>query len=792
MNGDKLLCQVNQTQMDYEKQKTIHQMFEEQVVKSKHRIAAVYHEESITYQELNEKANQVARVLRNLSIAPNRIVGLMVNRSLNMLIGMMGILKAGGCYLPIDPKFPATRIHHMLKDSKTTVLLTENVLANDIECMREFDGTIVCMDEDIYQGDRSNLDSINQGSDLAYVIYTSGSTGLPKGVMLNHRGVHNFILGMRDKIRFREDKKIVSLTTISFDIFVLESLLPLTMGMEIVIANPMTFAQDMEKKRVQMLQTTPSTLQLIINDERNHIYLDSLTDIMVGGEAFPPRLLKTLQSMTHANIYNMYGPTETTVWSMVKEVTHTNVITVGYPIANTQIYLLNEEGQPVSIGEEGEICIAGDGLALGYLNRPELTNERFVKVKSIPGSIMYRTGDLGRWLEDGEMEFLGRVDSQVKIRGFRIELGEIETQLQKVSSIHECVVCAKQNEDGDKFLVAYYVSKKYLVVSDLIAYLKTVLPEYEVPGIYMKIDEIPLTPNGKINRLALPDPILKRPNLNTEYVEPRTKRERQIASMWRQLLGYDTVGIQDNFFDLGGNSILVSQLHVELEKQYQVNFDIAELFLHNTITQQCYFIENQTQLAGSLLLKVLRLPEHFLADGIGSRTLEYSSVTLHESICRRLSEFAKYSQVAKETVYLTIFIFLLYNQTMQQQLEVLCQSKEATFRRIITDVSGYSDLQELCRCVNEKLNASSDFMTREELQSYNFEDANATILSFSYEAEQRQEEVLLYELKLEISKNDLDYTATLWFDRKHLNTKEIDELLNQYLQLLTTVAKTIE
>lgn len=792
MKYGKLLAQINNTEITYEKQKTIHQLFEEQVYSDGNRIAAVYHNEKITYGQLNKKANQLAGLLRDSGAKPNTIIGLMVNRSLDMLIGMIAILKAGGCYLPIDPKFPTSRINHMLTDSGTKILLTQHSVQYIGMQADDYASQVIYLDDDIYHGSTKNLNNVNQSSDLAYVIYTSGSTGTPKGVMIEHLGVHNFILGMLDKIRFEKEKKIVSLTTISFDIFVLESLLPVTMGMEIVIANPMTFAQDMKDNRVQMLQTTPSTMQLILNDEKNYIYLDSLTDIMLGGEAFPQRLLNKLKEVTNARIFNMYGPTETTVWSMIKELTDTDFITVGFPIANTQIYLIDEEQNIMSVGQEGEICIGGDGLSRGYLNRTELTKERFIENKMFTNAIMYRTGDLGKWLENGEVEFLGRIDSQVKIRGFRIELGEIEAALQKLPKITDCVVAAKTDEDGNKYLVAYYVSEQYFIVSELISHLKTILPEYEVPGVYMKIDEVPLTPNGKINRLALPAPKLKRPNLSTEYIMPKTEKEIKIAVIWKMMLGYDTVGIKDNFFDLGGNSILVSKLHVELEKNYNIKFDIAELFIHNTISSQCLLLEKNTRKEDSQW-NGIHLPEEYYKSGINCLLVAEVHAVMNELEQKKLVSFAKTLSITPEIVYLSLFMFLLSDRAAENEIEILCKKDASPDYNILRlDVSLFSDLQELCKKISEDYSHPSKTVKAESIKTLVFKDEYTAIAGYCYNHTEDCDDISKNEMVLEILETESETTVKMIFNSKKLNRKKISEFLNDYLQLIEAVTSELE
>jgi len=784
-----MFAKINATDKIYETQKTIQQLFEEQVECNENAIAAIYRSESITYKRLNEKANQLARLLRENGIKPNIIVGLLVNRSIDMLVGMLGILKAGGCYLPVDPKFPVSRIEYMLQDSGALTLLTQHVVKH----VNDYVGKTIYLDDDIYKGASDNLVHVNSSCDLAYVIYTSGSSGKPKGVMLEHQNVHNFILGISDLIEFSTEKKLISLTTISFDIFVLESLLPLVIGMVIVIADPMTFANDLKDERVQMLQTTPSTMRLIINDERNHKYLDSLTDIMLGGEVFPSQLLLQLKQLTKARIYNMYGPTETTVWSMVKNLSDTDEITIGLPIANTQIYLVDEKYEILPIGKVGEICIAGDGVARGYLYRPELTEERFIVNKLFPGIRMYRTGDLGKFLDNGEVEFLGRIDSQVKIRGFRIELGEIETTLLKLPEVLDCVVSAKLNDRGENYLVAYYVSEQSLVISDIIAYLKTILPMYMIPGFYIKIDKIPLTPNGKINRLALPEPKLKRPNLNTEYIEPKTEKEIQIANIWKRVCNYNHIGIFDDFFDLGGNSILVSQLHIELENVFNIKIDIAELFMNTTIIKQCRLLETQKEEIQYKKLNPIQFQTRFYTPGISCLLVSEIQASVNPTIKSKLKNFSNLTNVDLKSVYLAIYMFLLSNQANKSEIEVLCkQTDKPNYKLIKQDVSVNSDLSELCKLVSEKLTNEAEVIPIDELKRFICDNEYSLIPTFIWEDENEYYRIIENEFLLKLTEEDASIRVSLTFNGNKIKETEISRLLTNYLKVIELVVLEVE
>ncbi len=579
-----LLLDFNNTKAEYLHIKTIHKLFEEQAEKNPDKVAVLQGEAILTYKQLNDKANQLAAVLQHRGVAPDSIVGMIVKRRPEMLVAMLGILKAGGAYLPIDPDYPADRIKYMLQDSNARLLLTSSGLENIVDCELDkliIDEALNC--ENICFKPLTAANAIN----LAYIIYTSGSTGKPKGVMIEHNSIINFIKGITDIIDFNASS-ILCLTSITFDIMGLETLLPLTKGLKIVIADEETQKDQarisgiIEKEEITMLQATPSRIQMLMNGPEGITSLNKLNTIMVGGEALSEALLFELQKHTNAKIYNMYGHTETTIWSTVKELTTEQKITIGKPIANTQIYILDKNNMLQAVGIPGELCIAGHGLARGYLNRPELEDEKFVQNPFETGAMMYRTGDLARWLPNGDIEFLGRIDNQVKIRGYRIELGEIEKRLLLHHFVSEAVVIAKVDNSGVAYLCSYTVGEKELTGSELREHVSKTLPDYMIPSYFVKLDRIPLTPNGKVDRKSLPEPDANAVS-GTEYQAPVSELEKKLAVIWQIVLGVEQIGINDNFFELGGHSLKAIKA-VNMIKQ-QLNYDIGlkDIFQHGTI-----------------------------------------------------------------------------------------------------------------------------------------------------------------------------------------------------------------
>lgn len=588
---NKLLIGFNQTEVYYEA-KTVSDLFEDQVIKSPSDIAIVFGDQELTYCELNERANQLARYIRSQGMTRNSIVGLMVNRSLEMVIGILGILKAGAAYLPMDPGYPSERIFYMLNQSHTSLTLTDRDnpdISTNGEC--EFIN-ISLSNTIIYASDNTNLDKDNKANteDLAYVLFTSGSTGKPKGVMVHHRALCNLINGVARSLNF-ESQTIVSLTTISFDIFFSDTILPLTQGMKVIIANeeeqtiPKYLFDLIVKHQVKVLQATPSRMKLILSEVQGRECLKDLSHLLITGEGFPAPLLPQLKSVTQAEIYNLYGPTETTVWSTIKNVTQSGKITIGKPIANTQIYILDEHLSPVAMGSVGEIFIAGDGVSLGYLHNPQLTKESFLANPYMPGQTMYRTGDLGRWLKDGEIECLGRNDNQVKIRGFRIETEEIEACLLAHIAIKEAIVTVRVDKAGKKNLCAYLTGDTRTSNESLRSHLLKSLPNYMVPAWFIWLNAIPLTPNGKIDRRALPEPSERDFGQSTHaYFAPRTDLEWKLARLWAEALEVERVGIDDNIFVLGGDSLTILEI-MSGALSYEWKINAQDFYERPTIRQ---------------------------------------------------------------------------------------------------------------------------------------------------------------------------------------------------------------
>lgn len=599
---NKILYTFNDTKADYPKDKTIAQLFEEQVEKTPDNIALVFGNEQLTYRELNERANSLAYYLRSKGIKRNDIIGIMVNRSLEMIVSILAVLKSGACYIPIDPEYPQDRIEYMLDNSNSKILLTFEKLKDKVN----FDNKLfVELSNELYNSNKSNLENINEPDDLAYIIYTSGSTGKPKGVMLSHKNVNNFITGMTNTINFSNNKTIVSVTTISFDIFVLESLLPLQKGLKIVIANEdeqmnaSLFNKLCTENDVNIIQTTPSRFQFLISNPNELNYLNNITDILVGGESFPKTLLAQLQSISKANIYNVYGPTETTVWSTVKNLTTASAITIGKPISNTTCYILDKNKNILPVFTPGDLYIGGDGVSSGYYNNKSLTAEKFINNKYAKETI-YNTGDLAYFNDMGELVHLGRNDFQVKVNGHRIELEEIENQIISLDKIDNCIVTKNSSSENHEFLCAYYISSSDVDINNIRNCLTKVLPIYMVPQYFVKLDKIPYTPNGKIDRKKLPMPNIE--VKNKEIVLPRNDTDKILIDLLKELINVQNISIEDSFFELGGDSLTAINLCTKIYSKFNVQIFVKDILETPIIKDLSDLIANRENLSNNIKL----------------------------------------------------------------------------------------------------------------------------------------------------------------------------------------------
>ena len=609
-----LLFEWNNTQSNFPQDKCIHELFEAQEELTPDATAVVFKNEYLTYRELNKKANNLASYLQKISVNPEVLVGIYVERSLEMMVGLLGILKAGGAYVPLDPAYPPERLEFMLEDAKISVLLTQKKL---LETLPKNSAYIVCLDAD-WEGISScgePVVGLQNSSNLAYVIYTSGSTGKPKGVQISHASAVNFLSSMRQQLAIADRDVWLAVTSLSFDIAALELFLPITTGSRLVVAsrevasNGEKLLETLTNSGATVMQATPASWKMLLAAGWQG---NNQLKILCGGEALPRHLANQLL-LRCASVWNLYGPTETTIWSTLYQVDRKDEsVSIGRPIANTQIFILDRYLMPVPVGVFGELHIGGAGLSRGYLNRPELTAEKFIPNPFAEGGLhasfilhpssfilserLYKTGDLARYLPDGNIEFMGRSDHQVKVRGFRIELGEIEAVLSQYPAVREAIALVREDNPGDKRLVAYIVANSELrgghgdtdpthseFINHLRVFLKQKLPQYMMPSAFVLLEAMPLTPNGKIDRRSLRAPDTNTAEFESNFTGSRTPDEQLIAEIWAEVLGLERVGIHDNFFELGGHSLLATQAIARLREAFKIELPLRVLFESPTV-----------------------------------------------------------------------------------------------------------------------------------------------------------------------------------------------------------------
>ena len=605
----KWLLNLNNTEKKYQSTKTIQYFIEQQVKKNPDKTAIISNNISLTYDELNKKANSLAHYLRSIGVKPNTFVGILQKRSVEMIVSLLAVLKAGAAYLPLDSSYPKDRISYMLENSETQVVLTNESISNIIENTTVKKINIDFNNPELFNNSFENPENINKSTDIAYIIYTSGSTGKPKGVKLKHRNINNFILGMTDKINFNQEKTIVSVTTICFDIFVLESWLPLQKGLTIVLANEkeqnsQELLNDLcIKYQVNMIQTTPSRMKKLTANIEYCTYFKYITDVLVGGESFPETLLTHLKKISHKNkskIYNVYGPTETAVWSTVKNLSNTSIINIGKPISNTSCYILDQfTHKLLPKGTAGNLFIGGDGVCAGYHKRDDLNNTVFIKNTYNPKETIYNTNDLAKFTPSGEIIHLGRADFQVKIRGYRIEIGEIENRILAYPYITDTTVIAQNSN----FLICYYVSSKDIIISKLVSFLLEELPTYMIPVYFVKMNKLPLTPNGKIDRKSLPSVKLDE---KEKIVIANTPTEKLLEKNILKILNNNlkNVDINTPFISLGLDSLSIVQLQSMLLGE-KLNLTTQTFYKYPTIASLAKYIDTNDSIAQETSFQLL-------------------------------------------------------------------------------------------------------------------------------------------------------------------------------------------
>jgi amino acid adenylation domain-containing protein len=613
-----ILVRWNATERPYPREACLHELIEAQVERTPDAVAVRHGGTALTYGQLNRRANQVAHRLRKLGVGPDMLVGVCMSRSLELVVGLLGVLKAGGAYVPLDPAHPRDRQAFLLADSGASLLLTQTSLAPTLPTHRV---PVVCLDAEWHgisgeseEGPSSRVTARHP----MYVLYTSGSTGQPKGVTVEHRSVVNYLTWVNRVLITGGARYLPAVTSLTFDASLKQLFAPLLRGDEVwilsdaVASDPVALLDALAGRRGAGLNCVPSLwMAMLAAIERGDRALPngSLTTLLLGGEAVPEEMLRrSLKVLPELEIWNLYGPTEATANATATRIRPGEAVTIGQPIANSQTYVLDARGEPVPVGVPGELYIGGNGLARGYLNRPDLTAERFVPnpFGERSGERLYRTGDRVRWLSEGVIEFLGRVDDQVKIRGYRIELGEVEAVVAEHPGVAETVVILREDEPGDKRLVAYVVPRREEaaasgpgvlpspeeIVPQVRGLLRQKLPQVMVPSVFVLLERLPLTPTGKVDRRALPAP--ERPDAESRregLVRPRNPIEESLAEIWAEVLGVDQVSIHDDFFGLGGHSLLATQVMVRVREAFQVDLPLRALFESPTVVGLAQAVE---------------------------------------------------------------------------------------------------------------------------------------------------------------------------------------------------------
>ncbi|TRW90814.1 non-ribosomal peptide synthetase [Candidatus Methylobacter oryzae] len=721
----------NDTATDYPKDQTIVSLFERQATTTPDNIAVVFDGQSLSYRQLNDKANQLAYNLLDLKtkagaplLTGNPLIAIAVERSLDMIVGLLAILKAGGAYLPIDPDYPAVRIRHMLEDSQAPLLLTQSRLQGQLSPAElEHNCTLLCIDElELTGRSTENLPLKPGPEDLAYVIYTSGSTGVPKGVCIAHTAVVRLVKNT-NYIQIGMDDCLAQASNVSFDAATFEIWGSLLNGARLVgvakelLLSPQQLTEHLQSQRINTLFVTTALFNQIAQTQPG--CFKSLKYLFFGGEQVDPYSVNTiLRGHAPEQLLHVYGPTETTTfasWYRVNNGQKTdNTIPIGKPLANTEIFILNPQHRPQPPNVPGELCIAGTGLARGYLNQPELTAEKFVNVELFGKSErIYKTGDLARWLPDGNLEFLGRIDNQVKIRGFRIELGEIEAVLCQHPGVNEAVANLHE-ADGDKRIVAYLTSAQdHFSPDDLRGWLKDRLPDYMVPSHFMVLDSLPLTPNGKIDRKALPKPDL---TIQGEQQLPHSATEQLLCSLWSQVLRFDVASVSANFFAVGGHSLLATQLVSRIRESFDIDMPLRTVFAYPSLREQAEWLDRQQR--GSELPVILPLAEgeapalsfaqqrlRFLAQ------LEGQSATYNMPAAFRLE-----GRLNEEALQRTLTDLIQRHETLRSCFPMIdgkpsVQLNKAYNPLSVTDLSGLADAEQqgqIAEWVDRHANAPFD------------------------------------------------------------------------------------
>ncbi|MCB2354688.1 non-ribosomal peptide synthetase [Clostridium estertheticum] len=789
MEKQQILVDFNNTKKEYPLNSTIQKLFEKQAMRTPDNIVAVFGGEKFTYSELNSNANKLARKLRNMGIGARSIVGVMVKPCFEMLVGIMGVLKAGAAYLPIDESYPGERISYMLKDSGMKVLIITSTLPVSVD----FSGQILNLhDKNAYHQDGSNLEISDSIDDLAYLIYTSGSTGQPKAVMVEQRSLINLCYWHIDYYEVTQEDRSTKYAGVGFDASVWEIFPYIICGASIYIVDE-EIRLDVVKlnEYFERNKITISFLPTQICEQFMMLENKSLRKLLTGGDKLRHYVKGNYQ------LVNNYGPTESTVVATYFEVNEfSNNIPIGKPIYNTQIYILNKNNGLVPVNVVGELCIAGDGLARGYLNRVELTEEKFTDNPFKPNERMYRTGDLARWLPNGNIEFFGRMDYQVKIRGFRIEIGEIEAQLLSHEAIRQVIVVACTNVDliSNQSLCAYFVSERELTVQELRDFISRNLPDYMTPAYFVRLKEMPLTPNGKIDTRALKSPDMNE-NIGNEYIAPQGEIEEKVTDIWKNLLQIKKIGINDNFFEIGGNSLLIVNMHTKLNSMYPDRMKVTDIFANPTISKLAKFIEGEENgNTSQISVKPICLEQSYFTGRSKSGKCKSFRFRLQGHFMEGVKNISVKENIELTDVLLSVYLYTFNQLTNESKVAVHSISrKNNVVTSVEVDFSNIEDFFTLFRSVKRSAD-QSDTEIISNIQEvcampYNREKYSIIPLFYCTKYVRPKVDLLnLYDIALEA---DLDYffvDLIYSYDHQRLDHEKAKKIFDSYLQFLEALS----
>lgn len=800
VHGDEIeiLNEFNDTWVDFGEIKTITELFEEQVNKSSHDVAVTSvrgqdkNYEQLTYNELNQRANQLAHSLRKNGVGRGDIIGLMVHNSLDVAVGILGILKAGGAYMPIEPDYPSDRIRYMARDSRMKLLVTNCVLSDTLP----FEGIIINLSgHELIKEDVSNLDVVSSPDDPVYMIYTSGSTGKPKGIVVAHKNLFNYVKWRIDALDHNSRDVSLQLLSIAFDGFGTNFYPALLSGGSVVFVDKIYWRDQryinevISEQKVTNLSLVPLIYRVILENVKDAMP-KSLRFVVLAGEKSDSSLIElSQQKYPEVLLVNEYGPTETTIaTTSLCGMDAGNISIIGRPIANNKIYILDKDNQLMPIGLFGELCVSGQGVSKGYRNRADLTADKFIQNPYSENEILYKTGDLARWRQDGTIELIGRIDNQVKIMGYRIEPGGIESVLSGHNDIIKTVVTTCTNGAGYQELCAYFTATKKISIEQLRRDLADELPEYMIPSRLIQLDEFPLMLNGKINIRALK---LSKLNVVTnEYVAPSNDIENFLTGIWGRVLQKEKIGINDNFFDIGGNSLLVMQTHSLIENVYPELTTISDLFAYPSISKLADFIVKSTEkkLENKELYSI-ELPADYFHEKKGIRSIGNFKLNLSSQLQSQLNEIVLSENIRKSDVFLSAYVFLIAKITDKETVNFQAMVNEKNkISSICLEVKTLSGFSELFNKVNQQSQESSDYVYLEadwyKVNSARDEESVLPLFLDRSQYDGKDDLMRYFDMVFEVTMSGEEVSLSCEYDSAYLKEDKVADLLRMYVKTI--------